>query len=195
MAQVIKSAPFQKLVANGYLEYMIPIAPPDAKILHGSALRAPGKMPGKYLSQKKAWCGFPRWQDHVTTLADIAEWATWPNVGIGIRTGRLIGIDIDILHPDLAAGVALDFQMEFGFAPCRTGCAPKKLLLYRLDGEPCQKAILDFQGNYSGRIEVLGAGNQFVAFGTHPYTCQPYKWDGGSPANITFNNLPVLSNG
>ena len=186
---------FQKLAANGYLEYLIPIVPPDAKILHGSTLKTPGKTPGKYLPHKKVWCGFSDWPQHETTLTDIEEWATWPGVSIGIRTGKLVAIDIDIVDPALAAGVAMDFQIEFGFAPCRTGRAPKKLLLYRLAGDPRPKTILALQGKHSGQIEVMGAGNQFVAFGIHPHTGQPYKWDGGSPANIHFDKLPVLANG
>jgi hypothetical protein len=33
----------------------------------------------------------------------------------------------------------------------------------------------------------------FVAFGIHPVTRQPYTWDGGEPGDVTWDELPLLT--
>ena len=42
-------------------------------------------------------------------------------------------------------------------------------------------------------IEVLGAGQQFVAFGVHPGTGHPYHWPlGETPLDVPFDDLPPV---
>src|SRR5262245_16462523 len=43
------------------------------------------------------------------------------------------------------------------------------------------------------RVEVLGAGQQFVAFGIHPDTGQHYRWSGGTPWKTPWSSLPILT--
>ena len=67
----------------------------------------------------------------------------------------------------------------------RVGRWPKRLLVYRTL-EPFPK--LKIPG-----LEILGAGQQFVAFGVHPDIGQPYDWPlGESPLDIPIGALPLV---
>ena len=58
--------------------------------------------------------------------------------GIGLRTGALVGVDIDILDPDLAHRVDRLVRDRLGDALTRFGLWPKRLLPYRTD-QPFRK--------------------------------------------------------
>ena len=58
----------------------------------------------------------------------------------------------------------------------RTGLPPKRLIPFRTD-TPFSKISIKFIGTKE-RLEFLGDSQQFVAFGTHPDTMQPYTWRG-----------------
>jgi hypothetical protein len=95
--------------------------------------------------------------------------------GVGIKLGDgLVALDVDILDADLADRVEMLALTELGIAPCRVGRAPKRLLLYALDGGemPYRKLRL----NDGQAVEVLTEGRQFVASGVHPATGKPYTW-------------------
>jgi hypothetical protein len=44
-------------------------------------------------------------------------------------------------------------------------------------------------------VEIFGQGGQFVAYGTHPDTKQPYRWleEGQEPLTIPFADLPPVT--
>ena len=42
-------------------------------------------------------------------------------------------------------------------------------------------------------MELLGFGQQFIAFGTHPDTGEPYRWLGATPEDVPIGGLPVVS--
>lgn len=47
-------------------------------------------------------------------------------------------------------------------------------------------------GSQGAKAEILGAGQQFVAFGIHPDTGQPYDWPlGETPLDVAFADLPA----
>jgi hypothetical protein len=94
--------------------------------------------------------------------------------GTGIKLGHgLVAIDIDVLDAELADRIEFETVRALGPAPCRIGRAPKRLLLYLVEGDlPYRKLRLkDGQA-----VEVLTEGRQFVAAGIHPYTLKPYNW-------------------
>lgn len=105
--------------------------------------------------------------------------------GVGLRTSLLVGVDIDILDPDRAhASQALAVE-RFGETLVRVGLWPKRLLLYRTQ--------TPFSKMKSGQVEILGLGQQFVAFGIHPGTGRPYSWPlGETPMEVTLSELPVI---
>ena len=56
------------------------------------------KKPGMY--RQGAWHDYPKWSRHCerpTTENEVDIWGDWPESGIGIAAGRVIGIDIDVL--------------------------------------------------------------------------------------------------
>ena len=118
--------------------------------------------------------------------AQVEAWGQhWVSCGIGLRTGHLVAVDIDILDPDLAHQAAAITRHRLGDTLVLVGHWPKRLMLYRtLTPMPKRKI---------GKVEVLGQGQQFVAFGIHPDTGRPYDWPGGdSPLDWRMDALPLV---
>ena len=120
--------------------------------------------------------------------AQVERWGSrFSDHGIGLRTGELVGLDIDILDPDHAHAVMQHAQRHLGATLTRVGMWPKRLLIYRTS-DPFPKI------RKLGGVEVLGAGQQFVAFGTHPDTRHPYYWlDDDTPLDVPLADLPVVT--
>ncbi|QKS31383.1 MAG: bifunctional DNA primase/polymerase [Candidatus Accumulibacter similis] len=146
------------------------------------------KKPGVF--RRGAWRDYPDWSRHgrrETTDHEVDVWGNWPEAGIGIATGRVIGIDIDVLSdPQLAKRIEDLAREMLGDTPAlRIGRSPKRLLVYRADRP--------FKGFKRPPIDVLGLGQQFVAYGLHPETGQPYDWPLESLAEITLDDLPRIT--
>lgn len=83
---------------------------------------------------------------------------------VGLRAGFFPGIDIDTDDPT-ATVFAYNLAVELlGPAPIRLSSGARRLLVYRTD-EPFKKKVLSF-GDQA--VEVLGDGQQYVVYGTHP---------------------------
>jgi hypothetical protein len=118
------------------------------------------------------------------------------------RTGILCGNDLVAIDIDAPTQVACDKLMarlmeipSAAQAPRRTGKPPKCLFLFRAT-EPGDKSVtpaftVDGQKH---QVEILRAGQQFVAFGDHVETGKPYTWANGSPLDIRPEDLPVITN-
>lgn len=127
-----------------------------------------------------------RWTSVAINEETIDTWClSHGSCGVGLRTGRLVGVDIDILDPDRAHAAQALAMERFGETLIRVGRWPKRLLLYRIDAP--------FSKMKSGQIEILGFGQQFVAFGLHPGIGKPYSWPlGETPLEIPLSDLPVI---
>jgi hypothetical protein len=113
-------------------------------------------------------------------------WNKWPGCGIGILTGNVVAIDIDVLDSSVAIAVGNVFQEKLGKTEfVRIGKSPKALYLYRTD-EPFSKISMH-------PIEVLGLGQQFVAYSTHPDTNKPYQWPFSAPHEMPLEALPLVT--
>jgi hypothetical protein len=69
------------------------------------------------------------------------------------------------------------------------------LLCYRTDA-PFEKLAtpeMFLPDGQKVQVEILGDGQQFVAFGTHPATGAPYSWGDRSPLSVPLAELPVIS--
>lgn len=135
------------------------------------------------------------WQ-HRTNDPTWKRTAADRNVGI-VLGEKLIAIDIDILHEDLARSVLNSAQFAFGFAPVRIGNKPKCLMMVRVS-EPMTKHKIKFlfDGLENPAVEILANGQQFIAYGTHPDTGKPYVWDlsaGDEPIDTVIDDLPSVS--
>lgn len=127
-----------------------------------------------------------RWTSVAIDAAAIETWRVrHGSCSVGLRTGWLTGVDIDILDPDRAhAAQALAIE-RFGETLVRVGRWPKRLLLYRTE--------TPFAKMKAGQVEILGLGQQFVAFGLHPGTRRPYSWPlGETPLEVPRSDLPMI---
>ncbi len=183
---------YEKLTALGLMEYAFPIIPPDA-ILHNSSTLSQsdlGKIPGKYLPDKKVWVGLKNWSNHTTTTKDIEEWMGWPEHAIGIRLGDYGAFDIDVDDSDLAKQVLECLPNKNTLTRTREG-SPRTVLLYKTEGSfgKSRRAVFE---NGSGMIEFLGKGSQVVIVGQHKSGA--YQSIEGEPALITSDQVDEIFN-
>jgi AAA domain/Bifunctional DNA primase/polymerase, N-terminal len=120
------------------------------------------------------------------------------NTNTGALTGTIVTPDIDLLEVGVAKEVFAAAETILGVTPLqRVGKAPKILLCYRSETPIRKRQTGEFYLPYSPgvaqKVEVLGKGQQFVVFGTHPDTRQPYRWLGPSPLDIPASALPLVT--
>lgn len=126
-----------------------------------------------------------RWSEISIDVAQVAQWVRQhPKAGIGLRTGRVIGIDIDAEDPELAHAMTALTVSRFGDTLVRVGRWPRRLLLYR--------TVAPFAKLSCPSVEILGKGQQFAAFGLHEKTGLPYRWLGDSPLDLARDDLPPV---
>jgi hypothetical protein len=118
----------------------------------------------------------------------------------GILCGDVVGVDIDVMDAAMSARLAGLVAEHLGAGRLRrVGQAPKQLFVYRI-AEPTEKivtpALYPDAGCAKGgkaQVEILGSGQQFVAFGIHPDTGQPYQWTDLSPRDVHVDDLGVVT--
>jgi len=179
----IEKTPFNsvapQLRANGYK--VIPIMPPTAD--H----KGRGKAPGNYLGVL-GWRPKTKWQQDASD-AEVALWFTWPQAGIGVRTGEPSGIialdfdyDIDGLHEKIRALVP--------DSPVQKKGAKGFTAFYRYNGEANKK------WNIKGEsvLELLSTRNQTVLPPSiHKDTGKPYYYITETRLEDVFpEDLPLL---
>ncbi|MCH7392437.1 phage/plasmid primase, P4 family [Acinetobacter dispersus] len=147
------------------------------------------------------------WQNVRLTAIDVPKYA---NQGVGILTGQgpfpICAVDIDVTDAELAEKFADWCRDNLGVSCERIGRAPKILLVYRAEepnwGKSTSAWFADptevdkpFKQMQKQRIEMLGRGQQFVAYHVHPDTKQPYEWVDffGGIAEFPANSLPVIT--
>ena len=102
-------------------------------------------------------------------------------------------VDIDLSAPDSVYRVAEWCLMHLGDAPIRKrGNAARAAILYRAtEGEPGKAKV--WNGDTGEGVEVLGHGQQFVAYGTHP-TGYELEWlDDVGPHSMVRDDLIAIS--
>jgi hypothetical protein len=138
------------------------------------------------------------WQQLSPTRASIDAWERGhsDHANTGILTGEVVAIDVDAPDPTVAEKLIAELLKLPGAmqAPCRTGRAPKCLFIFRAS-EPRKKVATPVYliNGKKCQIEVLGSGQQFVAYGIHPETEKPYTWASGDPMSVPFNDLPLIA--
>jgi Bifunctional DNA primase/polymerase, N-terminal len=136
----------------------------------------------------------PRWQNprptNIDFLRKVLRSNRYPDCNIGIVCGRVVAIDLD---SEIAAeNDRLKLLAHELIGPTRferIGRAPRTLLLYRpAEGEVIPSCRV-------GSIDVLAGGKQFIAYGFHPHTGQPYRWSDRhcNPATANINEVPIVT--
>lgn len=161
-----------------------------AKLAAGNYLPIPIK-PGSKGCQLKDW-------PHYRFKAGDED--KYGACGVGLLCGQggypLAAVDCDTKDPDMLAWLAS--EMAPLVALSRVGNAPKVLYVLRADAPGFSKMtshkFVDGNGG-EHQLEILGAGQQFVAFAIHPMTKRPYEWTDvfGGPTELTAPELPVVS--
>jgi hypothetical protein len=201
VAPSIDQHPALQLWDAGYRD-LIPIIPPGADLSPNTRIKAElvGKIPGACSNGK--WHGFKSWQSHETSREDVEHWISVGS-GFGLRTRNIPTVDIDVDDASLAADIVGALVSAFGWKLLRrTGRAPRVAIPFQTD-KPFGKirfVFRDRENNEKGVVEILGNGNQFVVFGTHPATGNPYTWtDGDSTGGAELlashapTSLPALT--
>ena len=155
-----------RMIANGY----------DPVPVVGKAAIAPGwRAPGRITRERFA-----------------VSLESCPNAtGVGARTGFLVGVDVDIEDAAHAGEIEEIAALHLGPTPSRRVGRKGCILAYRNE-TPISKVSIN--AGDKRLVEVLGDGQQFVAFGTHPDTRQPYQWTGkGDPWSTPLAELPAVT--
>ncbi len=124
--------------------------------------------------------GLNNWQAIYADERLLLEWLAGPFkfAGIGILTKHTPAIDIDVRDAQIIEKLLKYIKKKIGISAQRVGEAPKLLLPYRTD-RPFNKIsspIYQDQAGKKHQIEIMGDGQQFVAYGIHPKTQRPYTW-------------------
>lgn len=142
------------------------------------------------------------WPDHATTAADVVKWYSNGRAqhGAGINARDTPAIDVDVMDREVADAMsdAIDAIFPGVTLLTRTGLAPKFLIPFRSD-EPFRKLTSSVytDGKHEHKVEILGDGQQWVAYHVHPDTERPYEWwdglGGGGIADVEHEALPLLA--
>jgi putative DNA primase/helicase len=114
----------------------------------------------------------------------------------GVATAGLRAIDLDIDTPELArTAVALAFDMLGATIVRSRENSCRVLLVYRAAlGQPGKRSLVGacHTTDHACKIEVLGKGQQYVAYGRHPSGVE-LQWLDGGPENIGITMVPAIT--
>ena len=120
--------------------------------------------------------------------------------GIGVRTGSLAPLDVDVRNSNVATDLHQYIRrMIIQNAPelVRYGNPPKFLVLCQAEkaGPKRTSPLYRDSEGIEHRIECMGEGQQVVLAGIHPDTNEPYFWAKGDPLDqdVAVYELPVLT--
>jgi KaiC/GvpD/RAD55 family RecA-like ATPase len=142
------------------------------------------------------------WPQFDPDAAQVRQWYAngSANDGIGILARYTPAIDVDILDPIAAQEMSdlIDGIFPGQALMTRTGRAPKFLIPFRSD-DPFKKlsSSVYTDGTHDHKVEILGDGQQWVAYHIHPETGLPYAWFDGLDTDgilsLERSELPVLT--
>lgn len=132
------------------------------------------------IKRGQKWPPFTGWEKIRADHDKLDEWLAegYGGYGVGIISANTTGVDIDVYDDELARHMEEWVHDNIGVAPVRIGNAPKRLLMFRTD-DPFPKINAIKYTDHNGqdhKIEILGDGQQFVAYHIHPDTGKPYQW-------------------
>lgn len=169
-------------------QFLIPVAPPGAKIGHTAVLteNVLGKAPGRYDPHTDTWAGLSG--DILTrgvSRAEAAKFLDWPTGNVGILGAAYPAIDSDAQSPEAADAVHAAVQATFaGFRPAVRVRGKNDRLLYAFrardwKNDPVRTRHISYviDGVESG-LDIIGRGNQYLIDGTHPGG-DAYGWQEG----------------
>src|SRR5205085_5474179 len=147
-----------------------------------------------------------QWQKRANTIEAVtAERGKIGATSTGLRTGKLVGADIDLYPLEHVAKVKRLANQVLGATLMERIGSKGAMLCYRNE-TPIRKIVVggvhkSLKGAsgkpLGGKIELLGTGQQFVAYGVHPDTGQPYDWPNAvmeaEPLTTPLSGLPEVT--
>jgi hypothetical protein len=174
-----------KMLDNGYIP--VPLKPNS-------------KVPGSWARRGNGYCWgeMSGWQNRSLAKPEvlaslIKNEEDWPNAGVGAVCGRsvsgfLSAMDCDVDDEEDARRAEQIIRHHLGDTPLkRIGRPPRFTLLHRSDVLLKNRDLQGFQ--------VLADRKQFVVQNIHPITKNPYTWLDESPADVPFDQLPLITQG
>ena len=142
--------------------------------------------------------GFDGWQSTEANETLLAKWLSNGHAksGVGVLTRTVPAVDLDVHDPEIIEQLIAWCEQHIGPTVQRVGRAPKTLLVYRTE-TPFRKVqsatYTDFL-DQKHKVEILGDGQQFVAYAVHPDTQKPYTWTSAETlADVPRDSLPVIT--
>ena len=137
------------------------------------------------------------WQNKKTSTPEEREQWAKAGMNIGILAENTPAIDIDIRDEALALHMQEFAAKVLGVTDpvVRIGSHPKRLMPCRAD-IPFSKMTSKKYKSPDGlmhQVEILGKGQQFVAYGLHPDTGKPYHYPNAELIDVKSQDLPLLS--
>lgn len=166
---------------------------------YAPALLAAGFEPVPIAPGYKYPKGIANWQEMEITADVVDRWAAngKSGYGVGIRCRTCPAVDIDcqdelIVEQSIRlvnSIIGLDNPL------CRVGNPPKALLPFKTSKPFTKLKTNKYQApdGKTHQIEILGAGQQYVAYANHPDTGNPYTWDMFDLFDFKREDLPELT--
>jgi predicted P-loop ATPase len=133
-----------------------------------------------------------KWQTRArqTPPADAEEPPQEQALNTGLLCDGLRVIDIDVDDPAIVHEIIAIVHAVLGDAPVRyRSNSPRRAFLFRAaEGQPRKRSVVGTRG----KVEVLGHGQQFVAFGGHE-SGVIFEWHPESPDLILPESIPAIT--
>jgi len=135
------------------------------------------------------------WQHLHMSPDEVEAFATTGVYGVGLLLGHLVCLDLDCEDEDTVDELVAAIKKHIGDTPIRHGRG-SRVALYFYSPEGMTKRSTPKYMCWEGKthqIEVLGLGQQSVAYHIHPETGRPYHWEGGELLDRAITALPPIT--
>jgi len=145
----------------------------------------------------KAPLGVRGWTEIVADLNQLGIWASAGFEGVGILCKDNPAVDIDVLDREVSSRMESIVKGMFPDALSRVGKFPKTLLPFRTETPFKKVRSATYEDMFGDRhaVEILGDGQQYVAYAEHPDTLRPYEWTTVGISEFLSDDLPTITHG
>lgn len=137
------------------------------------------------------------WQNIDSTPEMVTQWiGEMPEFGIGVLCSKTAAVDMDCRDKSVNNKLLHWLKNNVGLGAIRIGESPKCVAPFQnVEGfKKMRSAEFQSLDGVKHAVEILGDGQQFVAYGIHPKTMRPYEWvSGPTLADVFYDDLPVLT--
>ena len=138
-----------------------------------------------------------KWQKIESNPELVKEWIDLDSsFGVGVLCKTTAAVDIDCRNAELNYRLLRWLSANVGDSPVRAGQKPKCIVPFRNEEQFKKMRSTEYECQEGLRhlVEILGNGQQFVAYGIHPSTLRPYEWvKGATLADVFHEDLPELT--